>query len=64
MKKKSDTALRVLQLLLRCGMICQEELDIVLEMMVRAQGNGNTVSLTTEDTGARSGQSTLVFDID
>ena len=24
---------RILQLLLRCGMVCQEELNVVLEMM-------------------------------
>jgi len=28
-----DTALKILQLLLRCGMVCQEELNVVLEMM-------------------------------
>lgn len=28
-----DSTLKILQLLLRCGMICREELDIVLEMI-------------------------------
>jgi hypothetical protein len=28
-----DTALNILQLLLRCGMVCREELNVVLEMM-------------------------------
>ena len=33
MNKQSDTALKMLQLLLRCGMVCREELNIVLETM-------------------------------
>ena len=64
MSNRSDTALRILQLLLRCGMICQEELDIVLEIMVTSQENRNAVPLTTEVSGARSRQSTLVFEFD
>jgi len=64
MSKRPDTALRILQLLLRCGMICQEELDIVLEMMAAAQGNRKAVRLTTEAPGPRSRQSTLVFEFD
>jgi hypothetical protein len=59
MSKKSDTTLRILQLLLRCGMICQEELDIVLEMMVTAQGSRKVIPLSTEVSGARTRQSTL-----
>jgi hypothetical protein len=64
MSKRSDTALMILQLLLRCGMICQEELDIVLEMMVTAQGSNKAIPLSTEVSGARSRQSTLVFEFD
>ena len=62
MSKRSDTALRVLQLLLRCGMICQEELDIVLEMMATAQANRRSVALSTEAPDSQSRQSTLVFE--
>ena len=64
MSKRSDTALRILQLLLRCGMICQEELDIVLEMMATAQTNRKAGALSTEVSGSRSRQSTLVFESD
>ena len=64
MSKRSDTALRILQLLLRCGMICQEELDIVLEMMATAQANRRSVALSAEAPGLRSRQSTLVFEFD
>jgi len=28
-----NSAVEILQLLLRCGMVCQEELNVVLEMM-------------------------------
>jgi len=28
-----QNALKILQLLLRCGMVCQEELNVVLEMI-------------------------------
>jgi hypothetical protein len=64
MSKRTDTALRILQLLLRCGMICREELDIVLEMMATAQGNKKAVPLSAEVSGSRSRQSTLVFESD
>ena len=33
MNTQPDTALNILQLLLRCGMVCREELNVVLEMM-------------------------------
>ena len=33
MNTQPDTALKTLQLLLRCGMVCREELNIVLETM-------------------------------
>lgn len=33
MNTKTATVGRILQLLLRCGMVCQEELNVVLEMM-------------------------------
>lgn len=58
MSKRSDTALRILQLLLRSGMICQEELDTVLEMMSTVQGNRKAVPLTADVPGSRSRQST------
>ena len=64
MNKRSETALRILQLLLRCGMICQEELEIVLETMATAQGNKKVVPLSTEGSGPRSRQSSLVFEVD
>jgi hypothetical protein len=37
-KTHPDTALKILQLLLRCGMVCQEELNVVLEMMPAVSG--------------------------
>ena len=33
MNRQPDTVLKTLQLLLRCGMVCREELKIVLETM-------------------------------
>jgi len=30
---QSKNALKILHLLLRCGMVCREELNVVLEMM-------------------------------
>ena len=33
MNTPPQNALKILQLLLRCGMICREELNVVLEMM-------------------------------
>ena len=33
MYTKTAAVRRILQLLLRCGMVCQEELSVVLEMM-------------------------------
>ena len=33
MNTHSRNTLKILQLLLRCGMICQEEMNVVLEMM-------------------------------
>lgn len=39
-----NSAVEVLQLLLRCGMVCQEELNVVLEMMpvrFRQPGSGD-----------------------
>lgn len=33
MNTHPNTALKILQLLLRCGMVCREELNVVLEMM-------------------------------
>jgi hypothetical protein len=38
MDNRPEPALRILQLLLRCGMICREELDMVLEMMSSPYG--------------------------
>jgi hypothetical protein len=32
MSRQPDTVLEILQLLLRCGMICQEELTMVLDV--------------------------------
>jgi hypothetical protein len=34
-----QNALQILQLLLRCGMVCREELNVVLEMMAAASGD-------------------------
>ena len=64
MNKRSDTALRILQLLLSCGMICQEELDIVLELMAPAQGNRTAEPPTNEVSVSESRESTLVFKFD
>jgi hypothetical protein len=33
MNTQPDTALKTLQLLLQCGMVCREELNVVLEML-------------------------------
>ena len=33
MTTQPDTSLKILQLLLHCGMVCQEELKLVLEMI-------------------------------
>ena len=33
MNTHPENALKVLQLLLRCGMVCREELNVVLEMI-------------------------------
>jgi hypothetical protein len=38
MSNPPDTALKILQLLLRCGMVCQEELNIVLDAMAAGAG--------------------------
>jgi hypothetical protein len=32
-KAESTNTVKILQLLLRCGMICREELNVVLELM-------------------------------
>ena len=32
-KMQSTNTVKILQLLLRCGMICREELNVVLELM-------------------------------
>jgi hypothetical protein len=34
-----QNALKILQLLLRCGMVCREELNVVLEMMEADPGS-------------------------
>jgi hypothetical protein len=39
MSNRPDTALKILQLLLRCGMVCQEELNIVLDAMAAGPGD-------------------------
>jgi hypothetical protein len=45
-----NSAVEVLQLLLRCGMVCQEELNVVLEMMparFRQPGAGDAETADT-----------------
>ena len=38
MNTHPQNALKVLQLLLRCGMVCREELNVILEMMPAVPG--------------------------
>jgi hypothetical protein len=45
-------------------MVCQEELDVVLEMMTAAQANKQAVPMTAEVSGERARQNTLVFESD
>jgi hypothetical protein len=67
-----DHALKILQLLLRCGMVCREELSVVLEMMPAAPG-GRAVVMQEWDRIARQQrkmsdsqvkQTSLVLDFD
>ena len=44
MNTHPNSSLKILQLLLRCGMVCQEELKVVIEMMpvpFRQPGGGD-----------------------
>ncbi|UCF98481.1 MAG: hypothetical protein JSV89_02855 [Spirochaetaceae bacterium] len=48
MNTQTNTALKILQLLLRCGMVGKEELNVVLEMMP-AGSKGQEVSVPMVD---------------
>jgi hypothetical protein len=48
MNKQPDTALKMLQLLLRCGMVCREELNIVLETMADKSTRAGVPARRTE----------------
>lgn len=44
MNTHPQNALRILQLLLRCGMVCREELNVVLDMMPPDSDNPATAA--------------------
>ena len=49
-----QNALQILQLLLRCGMICREELNVVLEMMAAVSGDAASAARESDHGGAQS----------
>jgi hypothetical protein len=65
-------ALKILELLLRCGMVCREELNVVLEMIpavpdrraAALHGQGNEVAKSREASGQRTQQNTLILQFD
>jgi hypothetical protein len=50
----SKNTLKILQLLLRCGMVCREELNVVLEMMPAVPAG--RIDATEERAGAAAQQ--------
>ena len=78
MNTHPKNALKVLQLLLRCGMVCREELNVVLEMipalpdgrMGDREERAGTVTQRGEEAPRqeagtpRSGQKTLTVEFD
>ena len=72
MNTHPQNALRILQLLLRCGMVCQEELNVVLDMMPPDSDNpAIAVPVRSEATGQRREapeahprQNALILDFD
>lgn len=72
MNTHPQNALRILQLLLRCGMVCQEELNVVLDMMPPDSDNPATaVPVPSEAAGQRREapeahprQNALILDFD
>ena len=75
---QSKNALQILHLLLRCGMVCREELNVVLEMMpavadsraVELQEHGSATaqhpvaSQHREEPGSQTRQNTIILDFD
>ena len=80
MNTQPDTALKTLQLLLRCGMVCREELNIVLETMadvpprrtvprrrsvpLKRKTSPGAVQLPSAVQGAQHPQNAFVFGLD
>jgi hypothetical protein len=64
-----QNALKILQLLLRCGMVCQEELNVVLEM-IQAVPDRQTVAVKRstlrrrEASESQTRQNTLIPEFD
>jgi hypothetical protein len=48
---RQQNALKILKLLLRCGMVCREELDVVLEM-VEADPDSRETAVEERDSPA------------
>ena len=61
MSNPPDTALKILQLLLRCGMVCQEELNIVLDAMGAGAG-AETPAATPKNPAVQDRVLILEFD--
>ena len=51
MNMRQQNALKILKLLLRCGMVCREELDVVLEM-VEADPDSRETAVEERDSPA------------
>ena len=71
MNTHPNSAVEILQLLLRCGMVCQEELKVVLEMMqnpgmqeAAAQEPGFAAAPRRQAWKPSSRQNTPIFDCD
>ena len=69
MNTHSRNTLKILQLLLRCGMICQEELNVVLEMMQavperKTMAVGRLTPQCTEASSSKSRQKALILEFD
>ena len=56
-----DNTMKILQLLLRCGMICREELNVVLELMPERP---DCQALVVEDAEAKPRQNGLNLEFD
>ena len=77
MTTQPNASLKILQLLLHCGMVCQEELKLVLEM-IPTEAESRTVAVQEsaeepsqepsqepkETSGPQSRQNTLILEFD